>query len=267
MSLGGRPREPHADRAGAPRTCPRPSFTGVRVLRRRPAGDAARVHRLDAVLPHLGAEGGLPAHPRAREVRRAGPADLRRGERAPRRDRRRRSCSRRAASTASSRPTPWATTSSSTPTPARAGGSRALPLPAPAGAPRTTASRARSPRRLHRARGDRPPRSPRRLRRHHRDRPQGAVRRIPGRSNDDYNAIMAEALADRLAEAFAEYLHKRGARRVGLRHARGPDQGAAHRRGVPRHPPGRRLPGLPGSHREGDALAAARRREAAPACC
>jgi 5-methyltetrahydrofolate--homocysteine methyltransferase len=29
------------------------------------------------------------------------------------------------------------------------------------------------------------------------------------RKNDDYNAIMAEALADRLAEAFAEYLHKR----------------------------------------------------------
>ncbi|HEY0455848.1 MAG TPA: methionine synthase, partial [Verrucomicrobiae bacterium] len=29
------------------------------------------------------------------------------------------------------------------------------------------------------------------------------------KENDDYNAIMAEALADRLAEAFAEYLHKR----------------------------------------------------------
>ena len=28
-------------------------------------------------------------------------------------------------------------------------------------------------------------------------------------ANDDYNAIMAEALADRLAEAFAEYLHRR----------------------------------------------------------
>jgi len=27
--------------------------------------------------------------------------------------------------------------------------------------------------------------------------------------NDDYNAIMAEAIADRLAEAFAEYLHRR----------------------------------------------------------
>jgi 5-methyltetrahydrofolate--homocysteine methyltransferase len=28
-------------------------------------------------------------------------------------------------------------------------------------------------------------------------------------NNDDYNAIMAEAIADRLAEAFAEYLHRR----------------------------------------------------------
>ncbi len=30
-----------------------------------------------------------------------------------------------------------------------------------------------------------------------------------GPKNDDYNAIMAEAIADRLAEAFAECLHKR----------------------------------------------------------
>src|SRR5205814_5212177 len=29
------------------------------------------------------------------------------------------------------------------------------------------------------------------------------------KEHDDYNAIMAEALADRLAEAFAEFLHKR----------------------------------------------------------
>ena len=28
------------------------------------------------------------------------------------------------------------------------------------------------------------------------------------RDHDDYNSIMAKALADRLAEAFAEYLHK-----------------------------------------------------------
>ena len=57
---------------------PQPAFTGVRVLENFPLRDAARVHRLDAVLPHLGAEGRLPAHSRPREVRRAGAADLRR---------------------------------------------------------------------------------------------------------------------------------------------------------------------------------------------
>ena len=38
--------------------------------------------------------------------------------------------------------------------------------------------------------------------------------------HDDYNAIMAEALADRLAEAFAECLHKRARERMGLRQRR-----------------------------------------------
>ena len=37
------------------------------------------------------------------------------------------------------------------------------------------------------------------------------------RDHDDYNAIMAKALADRLAEALAELLHKRARERVGLR--------------------------------------------------
>jgi 5-methyltetrahydrofolate--homocysteine methyltransferase len=37
------------------------------------------------------------------------------------------------------------------------------------------------------------------------------VRRFKA-EHDDYNAIMAEALADRLAEAFAELLHERGRR-------------------------------------------------------
>ena len=64
-----------------------------------------------------------------------------------------------------------------------------------------------------------PSRPPRRLRRDDRLRPQGVCDALP-RKHDDYNAIMAEALADRLAEAFAEYLHKRGARRVGLRQER-----------------------------------------------
>ena len=72
-----RARPAHADRVARRR----PAAAGVHRrarARRLSAGDAARVHRLDAVLPHLGAEGRLSAHPRAREVRRAGAADLRR---------------------------------------------------------------------------------------------------------------------------------------------------------------------------------------------
>ena len=38
--------------------------------------------------------------------------------------------------------------------------------------------------------------------------PTSSVKRYQ-RQNDDYNAIMVKALADRLAEAFAEYLHAR----------------------------------------------------------
>ena len=54
-SCRSKPRAPtHADRAGAPRTSPQPEFTGVRVLDDFPLADAARVHRLDAVFPHLG---------------------------------------------------------------------------------------------------------------------------------------------------------------------------------------------------------------------
>ena len=79
-------------------------------------------------------------------------------------------------------------------------------------------------------------------------------------AGDDYSAILATALADRLAEAFAEALHQQGAHRAlglcarrGLRHRR-PD-----RREVPRHPPGARLSGPARPHREGDAVQAAGR--------
>ena len=68
---------------------------------------------------------------------------------------------------------------------------------------------------------------------------------------DDYSAIMLKALADRLAEAFAEALHERVrkdlwgyAPQESLSH-RGPD-----RREVPRHPPRAGLPGLPGPQRQ-----------------
>ena len=84
-----------------------------------------------------------------------------------------------------------------------------LPLPAPAGEPRRQRALPLA-RGLHRARRRPDLRdSHRRVRRHHRHRPEGAHATASGRSNDDYNAIMAEALADRLAEAFAECLHKR----------------------------------------------------------
>ena len=49
------------------------------------------------------------------------------------------------------------------------------------------------------------------------------------REHDDYNAIMVKALADRLAEAFAEYLHAQARKDWGYGHdeqlsVRGPDR-------------------------------------------
>ena len=81
------------------------------------------------------------------------------------------------------------------------------------------------------------------------------------RANDDYSAIMAKALADRLAEALAERMHQRVRREFW---AYAPDEtlraseliGEA----ISRHPPGARLSGAARSHREGDAVRAARRR-------
>ncbi len=76
--------------------------------------------------------------------------------------------------------------------------------------------------------------------------------------NDDYNAIMAEAIADRLAEAFAECLHKKVREEWGYGRTGRPEQRRSHRRKVSRHKAGRRLPSLPGSHREGPPLESAR---------
>ena len=161
------------------------------------------------------------------------------------------------------RRTRTATTSPSSPTRRRRGGSR-----------RSTrsASRWRSPRG---SRSRRSPTSSRRsraagadhvgaLRRHGGHRRRRALRAPSRRTHDDYSAILVKALADRLAEAFAEMLHAARARGVGLRPerdalARGPPQGA-----LPRHPPGAGLPGLPRPHGEADALRPPRRRGGAP---
>ncbi len=72
--------------------------------------------------------------------------------------------------------------------------------------------------------------------------------------HDDYNAIIVKALADRLAEAFAEYLHAQARRDWGYGAKRKPEAGRAHRREVPRDPSGLRLSGVPGSHRKDLAL-------------
>ena len=71
---------------------------------------------------------------------------------------------------------------------------------------------------------------------------------------------MVEALADRLAEAFAECLHQRARRDWGYGRDEGLSQRRPDRREIPRHPPGRRLSGLPRPHREGDAVEPAGRR-------
>ena len=74
--------------------------------------------------------------------------------------------------------------------------------------------------------------------------------------HDDYNAIMAEALADRLAEAFAECLHKRVRDEWGYGRDENLSPDGPDPREVSRHPAGGGLSRLPGSHREGHALAA-----------
>ena len=69
-------------------------------------------------------------------------------------------------------------------------------------------------------------------------------------AHDDYSAIIVKALADRLAEAFAEYLHAQARKDWGFGEStrqRRPD-----RREVSRHPPGVWLPGVPRPQRKGD---------------
>ena len=57
---------------------PKPSFLGARVLRRLGSRRSRALHRLDAVLPDLGAEGPLSRHSRRRETGRGGAAIVRR---------------------------------------------------------------------------------------------------------------------------------------------------------------------------------------------
>ena len=72
------------------------------------------------------------------------------------------------------------------------------------------------------------------------------------RDHDDYNAIMSEALADRLAEARRD-ASQEGPRRVGLRPRGTVDPRRADSGKIPRNPPCRRLSQCP-DHTDKDAL-------------
>ena len=236
---------------------PTPAFLGRRVDRRA-ARRPGPVHRLDVLLRRVGAEGH--ASPASSSIRSTG--------------RRRASCTTRrrrcsiasspidrsppAASTASGRRRRWARTSCSTPAPI-AGTSRR--------ASRCCGSRRRSPtRKPNRSLADFVAPAESGVADH-----VGAFAVTAGlgvddlvrafeADHDDYQAIMVKALADRLAEAFAEYLHARARRDWGY--------GAAETlsndqlideayRGIR---PAFGYPACPGPHREGDAVRAARRR-------
>ena len=97
------------------------------------------------------------------------------------------------------------------------------------------------PVRLHRRPARRRDRLHRRLRPHGRNRPARALRQVPP-EGDDYSAIMAKLLADRLTEAFAEVVHSLCGGRWGLRNRRGADAAAGHRGRIPRPAHGLRLP-------------------------
>ena len=101
----------------------------------------------------------------------------------------------------------------------------------------------------------------RRVRGHRGPRRRRARARASRREHDDYNAIMVKALADRLAEAFAECLHARARREWGY----GADERLTNEDLIDERYRGIRpafgYPGVPRPHREGHAVRAARRAE------
>ena len=72
--------------------------------------------------------------------------------------------------------------------------------------------------------------------------------------HDDYRAIMVKALADRLAEAFAEHTHLRARRAWGYGRKRGPLRRRPDPGEIPRDPAGAGVSGLPRPHRKTPAL-------------
>ena len=86
-------------------------------------------------------------------------------------------------------------------------------------------------------------------------------------ANDDYSAIMAEALADRLAEALRRTLAPARTHGIlGLRRRRGARRRRSRRREISRHTPGARLPRATRSQREGGVVSRFSTASAPSAC-
>ena len=91
----------------------------------------------------------------------------------------------------------------------------------------------------------------RRVRGHRGRRPGRGAREVRGQAGDDYYAILLTALADRLAEAFAERLHEKVRRELwGYAPDEALDNAALIAESYQGIRPGARLPGLPRPHRE-----------------
>ena len=249
---GERDRKPllPIDGARAPTRSASPG-DGPRRRRRSPArgsssptlGELA-VHRLDVLLPRLGAQGHVPR--RSWTTRQAKPRALRRRARAARGDHARR------LAPATRRLRLLAGPPDGDDVVLEDG--LALLPPPPAGRLRRLAAEPLS-RRLRRAPAGRPRSARSRSRGHGADE---LASRFEA-EHDDYRAIMVKALADRLAEAFAEWLHERRPAGV-VRAGRGALERGPDRRALPRHPPRLRLSGVPRPQREGQLFDAARRR-------
>ena len=254
-----RARSGHADRlVGLPAAAPRKP--GLTVLRDYPLDKLRAVHRLDAVLPGLGALRALSEDPRGSGRRRGGAQAA-----TPTRWRCcSGSCAKNGSRERRARPLPGGAGERRRHRDlprrdARASVAHDLAQPAPA-EPEADRPRQPVPGGLRRAEanpacptGSAPSRWP-----------SAASRRTLAQfeaQHDDYNAIMLKVLADRLAEAFAEHLHERVRREFwGYAPDERADGRATDRRDLPRHPPGARLSRLPGPHREGRAVRAARGR-------
>ena len=195
-------RAPDADRRGTPTTSRRrrSRARGRRAVARR----APAVHRLDVLLPRLGAEGPVPRDPRAPREGRCGAGPVRRRQRPARPDRRRGALTPRGvhgfwAAAAEEDDIVLATGTASVRFPmlrqqgahddSRPNRSLAdFVAPAATGFAITSAdSQSVS---------------------HGADELASSFQA----EGDDYNAIMVKALADRLAEAFAEWLHEQSRR-------------------------------------------------------